>query len=81
MFDAHVYEIGDRPDTRLVIAVPAGEHRPAIWIAPADGPNVLLGRFYSDRHAQIAVNFLDTMTETINRVIKFYADQHGDDVK
>lgn len=79
--DTHVYSIADRPGAALVIGIPQGEHRPAIWLAVDGKPGVILGRFYGDNHAQACVNFLDTQIEAINRVIQYYADQHGDETK
>jgi Tfp pilus assembly PilM family ATPase len=81
MIDMHVYSIADTPGLVLVVGVPKGDKRPAIWLAKNGEPGIILGRFYSDNHAQAAVNFLDKQVDAINRVIQFYADQHGDETR
>lgn len=80
MIDMHVYSVADTPGLVLVIGVPKGDKRPAIWLAQGGNPGVVLGRFYSDDAALAAVRFLDTQVDAVNRVIKFYADKHGDDI-
>lgn len=81
MLDTHLYSIADRPGLVMVIGIPSGENRPAIWLQKDGKPGIVLGRFYSDNHAQAAVNYLDQQVDAINRVIQFYADQHGDETR
>lgn len=78
MIDTHVYQISDRPGWSLAIGVPLGEQRPAIWLIKDGKAGTILGRFYGDQQALVTIAFLDDQVDAINRVIQFYANQHGD---
>lgn len=75
----YVYEIEDRPGVRLCLGVPPGQVRPALWIVQEGTPALILGRFNGPREMLIAVNFMTTLVETINRVITHYRRENGDD--
>jgi hypothetical protein len=76
MMDTHAFEIIVRGNpVRLCIGVPKGRKRPALWIDaphPAnDGGNaVILAQFHSEPAAYVAVQFMEDITEEINRVIE-----------
>lgn len=77
----HAYEITDRPGVRLCVGVPPGRTRPAMWLESPGTSNkpVILAQFHGENHACAAINFLDSTIDQINRVIKFLADEKGDD--
>lgn len=77
--DIHAYGISDMPGAHLCVGIPRGRSRPALWISsPADGGSVILAQFHGEREAQIAINFLDTSADQINRVIQHYRIQNGE---
>jgi hypothetical protein len=65
----------------LCIGIIAGEHRPSLWMSAPNSPltpGVVLGRFNGPAEAAAASIILDTMTEDLNRAIRFYQQQRGD---
>jgi hypothetical protein len=72
------YEISDRPGFRLFIGVPEGQTRPALWCEMQGHAPAILARFYGPSHAQITVNFLDTMIDQINRITTYLMERDND---
>lgn len=74
----HAYEIDGRPGARLCIGRQPGRVRPSLWVE-LEGRTGTLAQFHGESEALTMITFLDAMTNQINRVIQFYADQHGDE--
>lgn len=71
----HAWEISDRPGVRLCIGRMPGRARPCLWltsIADANGQPAILAQFHGEKHMQAAVNFLDTLCDSVQRAIDFH---------
>ena len=69
------YVIDDRPGTMLVIGVRKGRVRPEVWLRSDEHGDVVLGALHGEKHAKALTNFLDTMTDAINRAIDYHKNQ------
>lgn len=76
--DIHAYAISDRPGALLCVGVPQDRTRPALWIQEGDEDPVVLAQFHGEKHAQVAINYLDTMVGAINRAIAHHTGESGE---
>jgi hypothetical protein len=70
--DVHAYE--NSSAAMLCIGVPEGRTRPAIWFR-YKGVTVMIAQFHGEQEALAMIEFMDTHTDDINKVIQHLTAQ------